>query len=80
MIVQDLSQINNPWTDYDPTQSEECRECSILPFCMGGCPDRYFKVIKETGRGDCASLKGYLSEITHYIDRVRQFGLDEASG
>lgn len=23
---------------YDPTEDEKCRECSILPICMGGCP------------------------------------------
>lgn len=25
---------------YDPTMDEECKNCSILPICMGGCPRR----------------------------------------
>lgn len=26
------------WFAYDPLDSERCRECKILPLCMGGCP------------------------------------------
>lgn len=25
---------------YDATEDEQCRECNILPVCMGGCPNR----------------------------------------
>lgn len=25
------------WLTYDPLEDEECRKCSVLPFCMGGC-------------------------------------------
>lgn len=26
------------WYSWSPFDKEECRECSILPLCMGGCP------------------------------------------
>ncbi len=28
---------NNAWTKKDPLQFPECRECPVLPICMGGC-------------------------------------------
>lgn len=28
------------WTLYDPTKDEDCSLCSVLPLCLGGCPDR----------------------------------------
>src|SRR5699024_2138720 len=27
------------YTMYDPTIDEECKDCNILPICMGGCPE-----------------------------------------
>jgi uncharacterized protein len=28
---------NNRWVSYDPFANAECRECRVLPVCMGGC-------------------------------------------
>ena len=28
---------------WNPLQDEVCRECSILPLCAGGCPQRFLQ-------------------------------------
>lgn len=28
------------WCNYDPTNDEQCRNCDILPICLGGCPEK----------------------------------------
>lgn len=28
------------WCNYDPTKDEQCRDCDILPICLGGCPEK----------------------------------------
>ena len=28
---------NDPWVKKDPLGFSECRECPVLPICMGGC-------------------------------------------
>lgn len=28
------------WVTYDPTKDEQCRDCDILPICLGGCPEK----------------------------------------
>ena len=72
--IGDLSttETKNPWLDYDPTTGAICSECSFLPFCMGGCPDIYYKMMKLTGRGDCTLLRGYVGDIVRYIDYLQR--------
>lgn len=39
---------NNIWVKKDPLQFPECRECSVLPICMGGCNmKRYSKQVSD---------------------------------
>lgn len=41
--ILDKSSINNEhikWLNYNPLNKEECKECKLLPVCMGGCPYR----------------------------------------
>jgi uncharacterized protein len=32
------------WYDYDPFKNERCRECHVLPLCMGGCAEAHMRV------------------------------------
>ncbi len=41
------------WLGFDPFDDEECRDCEILPICMGGCP--YESVV--AGKKECSALK-----------------------
>jgi uncharacterized protein len=38
-------EINSPnslrWLSFDPTVSDPCRTCEVLPTCFGGCPQRH---------------------------------------
>ncbi len=39
--ISDKSIINNEhikWLNYNPINKQECKECKLLPICMGGCP------------------------------------------
>lgn len=39
------------WLVYDPTKDETCSSCSVLPLCLGGCPDK--KRLDSGGRERC---------------------------
>lgn len=47
-IVGNISDYANPnsrvhrWLAYDPFEDQECRSCSALPVCMGGCAHHTF--------------------------------------
>lgn len=43
----------------DPTKDEECRICSILPICMGGCPHQYLD------NKNCSKYKYALKQSIH---------------
>ncbi|OEU61487.1 MAG: hypothetical protein BA870_09305 [Desulfuromonadales bacterium C00003094] len=49
------------WLSFDPFEDPECRNCKMLPVCMGGCP--YDKVIDQ--KKDCFTQKYNL------IDRLK---------
>ncbi|SHO43166.1 radical SAM/SPASM domain-containing protein [Anaerocolumna xylanovorans] len=60
------------WLDWSPFAEEECRECAILPNCLGFC--RYHFIYKENYSGHskesmCPSLKYQISErLRLYLD------------
>jgi len=40
-IINDFNPTNGRFYEYmlfDPTTSEPCKDCNVLPLCMGGCP------------------------------------------
>jgi len=41
---------------WDPFEKPGCRECEVLPLCMGGCPRRAIR-LSLPDRGDCCSWK-----------------------
>jgi uncharacterized protein len=47
---------------WDPFKSDECRECNILPICMGGCPVHSLNK-KDSDQGVCSLWKFNLSEM-----------------
>ena len=51
---------------YDPTNNKDCKECSVLPICMGGgCPHR---IIKDGYTPNCENVKNsiYKNIVTSY--------------
>lgn len=61
---QNLSekQRDNTLLMYDPTEDKQCRECKILPFCLGGC---FWKRI-HLGKSPCTLTKSYLEDTLKY--------------
>ncbi len=52
----------NAYAAWDPFKMAECRDCDILPICMGGCPVQGMKNANAS-RGTCLSWKYNLSEM-----------------
>lgn len=44
------------WLAWDVFEREECRECTLLPICMGGCPYAGLRLKSHT-RGACDSWR-----------------------
>jgi uncharacterized protein len=57
---------------WDPLADENCRECRVLPICMGGCP--YLKLNEIAGAG-CSTWKYVLLETLGL-----RFKLDQMAG
>jgi len=47
---------------YDPTEDEKCKDCCVLPLCMGGCKPRQYRGMK------CEALIGSASEINRKLN------------
>ena len=48
--------------NYEPIKEKKCFKCSILPLCLGGCPNENM-VLKKT---NCSPLKFNVSNIVEY--------------
>ncbi|WP_346938787.1 radical SAM/SPASM domain-containing protein [uncultured Clostridium sp.] len=57
------------WYSWRINEKEKCKNCSILPLCMGGCPyfDVYNHEIYEKSEYSCNSLKYNLDDILKLI-------------
>ena len=56
------------WLLYNPLENNECRECNVLPLCMGGCPDH----IIQNGTAKCNSIRYNAKEITKLIYEIKK--------
>lgn len=52
----------NPWLSWNPTEDPLCRDCEVLPLCMGGCRYRRAQQVIKNDSG-CAAYKFNLKEI-----------------
>jgi uncharacterized protein len=61
------------YRSWDPFALDECRECDILPICMGGCPLRGIRN-PEASKGICLSWKYNLRKMIElkYLCDTRQ--------
>jgi len=57
--------------DLDPFDNDSCRECNVLPLCMGGCPSR--RADRNMENDDlCGTWKHQLPAMLDIIARSRQ--------
>ncbi len=53
------------WDAYSPLKYEACRNCRVLPLCMGGCA--YCKVANNAQQPSCTPVKYYINDLVNYI-------------
>lgn len=66
----DLVDPDGRWKRFDPTDWAACRDCDLLPACMGRCPDQ----LEKTGpEGTCGRWKHCLKEavILHTLQKLK---------
>lgn len=69
-IAEPIKMSNNviKWLSWDMFENEECRNCKVLPLCLGGCP--YLTIVKDTGvsfENRCFTWKYNLEDILKII-------------
>lgn len=52
------------WIEWNPIRHPKCRECNLLPICMGGCPDAMRN--SEDGQPVCGTIKYNLDKVLNY--------------
>jgi uncharacterized protein len=67
--TKEMDRERESWFDFDPFRLE-CRECLVLPICMGACAHQYF----EKGQLACSGWKHHPQEhiLNYYRLRVLQ--------
>ena len=60
---------------FDPTQDDMCKQCKVMPLCMGGCP-----VNRSSGSvaDKCSMYKFKLTDIMNLVSRRLKLKLDAA--
>lgn len=48
------------WLTYDPLSDPVCRDCSVLPLCLGGCPER--RQLGVSPPACCSPLRTHLDQ------------------
>ena len=56
---------------YDPTKNIKCKECKVLPLCMGGCPSKVKNNIEDRCASEKYKLKLYLAEVAENIKKEK---------
>ena len=54
------------WLDWDPFEIEECRNCKLLPVCMGGCSHAIMRDGLKVDRG-CVKMRFSMDETVELI-------------
>ena len=52
------------WIELDPITHSKCRECTLLPICMGGCPDAMRN--SADNQPVCGTIKYNLDKVIEY--------------
>lgn len=68
--IRDFEAVNidgNRWVTFDPFKNRECRECHVLPVCMGGCAQHAMDLLQYPNR--CNAFRfSYAGRIRRYVD------------
>ncbi|NHQ60308.1 SPASM domain-containing protein [Chlorobium sp. BLA1] len=69
------------WDDFMPfDEGTECLSCSMLPVCMGGCPELNMRSRNQQENQACCNWKYFLSEHLRFIANAQNLPDDSLSG
>ena len=55
------------WIEWNPLTVTKCKECKVLPICMGGCPDIFKK--SPNKNTVCDTIKYNLDNVIEFYYR-----------
>jgi uncharacterized protein len=67
------------WLGWDPFSIQECRDCKVLPVCMGGCSHKIMNHDMEVERG-CLKLRFSMEEIVDLFGEAYMKNREAFSG
>ena len=67
------------WLGWDPFEIDDCRECKVLPLCMGGCSHKIMHSGMEIERG-CLKLRFTTDEILTMYGEAKTQLLGQSAG
>ena len=71
--LQNVEVVANYMVATDPFDDPECRQCSYLPVCTGGCPQlRYEKKFNKIDHDSCTKFRDRLPELLEIYYHMKQ--------
>lgn len=67
------------WLGWDPFSIPECRDCKVLPICMGGCSHKIMNSGMDVDRG-CVKMRFSMEEIVDIFGESLLQNREAASG
>lgn len=64
------------WVQWDPFRIEKCKNCNLLPVCMGGCPDT---ARQNNNIPVCDSIKFNIDKVIDFYYKQLGRGINEVS-
>jgi len=59
------SEVDRKWREYTPFSFDDCRDCRVLPLCMGGCS--HARVLHDAIRPPCEEIKYNINKYVEVI-------------
>lgn len=82
-IGADAHELNaqmSKWMGFSPFEESGCGTCTVLPLCMGGCPELNMRSIGENENQACCNWKYFLKEhLLHLSKKSSEVALNESS-
>lgn len=63
-----MNSVYTQYMNYNEIDNEECKDCNLLPICMGGCP--YYKL--KNNKNECHSMKYNVDKIINLVINKRK--------
>jgi len=60
-----LGPISEQWDSYSAFDHDGCRDCKVLPLCMGGCS--HPRTMLEISQPPCTPVKYYIDDLVRYV-------------